>query len=168
MAAALISPLAATGQGGTSYTRERLLQVAHEIVEGAGYGALITLDAEGNPRVRVMDPFPPEGEMTIWFATNPNTRKVEEIRAEPKVTVYYFDPEALGYVTISGVARLVEDPAEKARHWKDEWKSFYPNREDAYLLIEVTPDWLEVVSVSHGVTGPDENWRPPRVVFEGG
>jgi len=115
-----------------------------------------------------MDPLPPEGEMTIWFATNPNTRKVEEIRRDPRVSVYYFDPQTLGYVTISGVAHLVDDPAEKARRWKDDWQAFYPNRPDGYLLIEFTANWLEVVSVSHSVTGPDDTWLPPRVEFRGG
>jgi predicted amidohydrolase YtcJ/general stress protein 26 len=148
-----------------TFERERLMEVARDIIDGARYGALVTLDANGEPRIRVMDPFPPEGEMTIWFATNPNTRKVAEIRAQPRVSVYYFDPASLGYVTISGLARLVEDPAEKARRWKEEWAAFYPDRAEGYLLIEVTADWLEVVSVSQGINGSDESWLPPRVDF---
>jgi general stress protein 26 len=168
-----LAPLTLFGQASSqenspSYTRERLLEVAHKVISEAGYAALITLDANGHPRVRVMDPFPPEGEMTIWFATNPHTRKVGEIRADPRVTLYYFDSNSLGYVTISGKARLVNDESEKARHWKEEWEAFYPNRADEYLLIEVTPDWMEVLSLSDGVTGSEENWTPPRVDFGGG
>jgi len=168
IAVALILPGPAAGQAGQGYTRERLLEVAHQIIDGARFNTLVTLDADGLPRIRPMDPLPPEGEMTIWFATNPNTRKVEEIRRDPRVSVYYFDPQTLGYVTISGVAHLVDDPAEKARRWKDDWQAFYPNRPDGYLLIEFTANWLEVVSVSHSVTGPDDTWLPPRVEFRGG
>ena len=45
--------------------------------------ALITLDSEGRPRVRVMDPFIPENDFTVWFGTNPKTRKVEQIKNNP-------------------------------------------------------------------------------------
>jgi hypothetical protein len=31
----------------------------------------------------------------------------------PRVTLYYFSSDPVGYVTISGRARLVDDPTEK-------------------------------------------------------
>ncbi len=40
--------------------------------------------------------------MVVWLATNPRTRKVAEIRRNPRVTLYYFDREAQAYVTIFG------------------------------------------------------------------
>jgi len=158
-------PLGAQGSG--DYTDDRLLEVAGEVIDAAGYATLATVDEDGRPRLRVMDPLPPGPGMVIWFATNPATRKVREIRANREVTVFYFDPGSLAYVTISGTARLVDDADEKAEHWKDAWARFYPNQSDAVLLIEVTPRWMEVVSVTHGVTGPDETWLPPIVEFGG-
>ena len=159
-------PVALKAQG-TEYTRERLLEVARDIIESARYATLATADEEGRPRLRIMDPLPPEPGMVVWLATNPATRKVREIRENPEVALLYFDPDAPGYVSIAGTARLVDDARQKARHWKEAWTAFYPDRGDAVLLIEVTPRWMEVVSVTHGVTGPDEDWRPPRVEFGG-
>ena len=154
------------GQATTAGTsREQLLATAREIMTTARYAALITTGADGRINARTMDPFTPAADMVIWFGTNPKSRKVRELRRNPRVTVYYFDPVAQAYVTIQGRARLVNDPGEKARRWKDEWKAFYPDREKSYLLIAVTPERLEVINVKTGLTGDPITWDPPTVRF---
>ncbi|MDH5415425.1 MAG: pyridoxamine 5'-phosphate oxidase family protein [Flavobacteriaceae bacterium] len=131
----------------------------------AMYCALITLDEEGRPRVRAMDPFKPEVDLTVWFGTNPNSRKVSQIKNDPRVTLYYLDNDASGYVMIHGMAQLVDDPKEKERRWKTEWKSFYPKKPEGYLLIKVIPEWMEIISTSRGIVGDKVTWKPPMVLF---
>lgn len=104
--------------------------------------------------------------MIVWFGTNANSRKVAELRRHPRVTLYYFDRDSQAYVTIDGRARLVNDASEKARHWKEEWKTFYPNRDKNYLLIEVRPERLEVVNTKKGLVGDPRTWLPPSVNFQ--
>lgn len=104
--------------------------------------------------------------MTVWLGTNSRSRKVAEIRRHRRVTLHYFNREDQAYVNISGIARLVNDPEEKARRWKDEWKDFYPDRAKDYLLIAVTPESMEVVSVKKGITGDPRTWKPPAVNFK--
>lgn len=134
-------------------------------MEAARYCALITVDAKGRTHARTMDPFQPDENMMIWLGTNSRSRKVQEIRRNSRVVLYYFDREGPAYVTISGTARLVNDPREKARRWKDEWKAFYPDREKGYLLIAVTPNELEIVSEKKGILGDSVRWTPPKVRF---
>ena len=145
--------------------RGRLIASARELMTTARYCALITIDANGRAQVRTMDPFPPDENLVVWLGTNPRSRKVKEIRRNPRVALYYFDAESQGYVTISGSARIVRDPKEKARHWKDEWKTFYPDREKDYLPIAVTPEKLEVVIEKKGIIGDPKTWKPPTVRF---
>lgn len=147
--------------------RERIITVAREIMAAARYCALITRDASGRAHARTLDPFPPDEQMIVWLGTNPRSRKVAEIRRDHRVTLYYFDRDGQSYVTIYGTARLVNNPAEKAKRWKDEWQAFYSDRAKDYLLIEVTPEQLEVVSVSKGIVGDARNWRPPSISFPG-
>jgi general stress protein 26 len=113
----------------------------------------------------MMDPFAPEENWRIWLATNPSSRKVNEMRRNPRVSLFYSDVASQGYVTVYGRARLVNDPKEKAKRWKEEWKDFYPNRAKAYLLIEVVPDKMEVVIVSKNVVGTSPSWSPLTVTF---
>ena len=145
--------------------RVKLIAAAREIMSDARYCALITVDTNGQAQARTMDPFPPGDDMVVWLGTNPKSRKVSEIGKNPRVVLYYFDLPSQSYVTISGTARTVDDPREKARHWKDEWKDFYPDREKGYLLIAVTPEKLEVVSVKKNITGDASTWNPPSVTF---
>lgn len=148
--------------------REKLIAAAREIMASARYCALITVDPSGRAQARTVDPFPPDENTAvwrIWLGTNPRSRKVREIRRRSHVTLYYFDRESQAYVTIHGIARLVNDPKEKAKRWKEEWKTFYPDRAKDYLLIVVTPEKLEVVNVSKGILGDPQTWKPPSVSF---
>jgi general stress protein 26 len=115
-----------------------------------------------------MDPFPPESDMTIWMGTNRKTRKVADIERDSRVTLYYYSPDASGYVTVTGRARLVDDAEEKAARWKNEWEAFYQDRASEYLLIQVVPERLEVVDYSRGIVGESGTWEPPSVEFRGG
>jgi general stress protein 26 len=145
--------------------RDKLIVAARGLMSTARYCALMTIDSRGRPQVRTMDAFPPDESLVVWLGTNPISRKVREIRKNPRVALYYFDAASEGYVSISGIARIVTDPKEKARHWKEEWKGFYLDRDKGYVLIEIKPTKLEVVIVKKGITGDPKTWKPPTVRF---
>lgn len=161
----VMAPNARCQESKKPLSQTELVAVAREIMATARYCALITFASTGHPSVRAMDPFAPDENMVVWLGTNSRSRKVAEIRRNPRVTLYYFDREGQGYVTISGIARLVHDPNEKARRWKDEWKAFYPDRAKDYLLIVVTPETLEVISEKSKILGDPKTWTPPSVSF---
>jgi len=163
----LVAPLRAYAQAENEKKpdRAKLIVAARELMVTARYCALITIDAQGRAQVRTMDPFPPDENLVVYLGTNPKSRKVREIRKNPRVNLYYFDSASQGYVSISGIARIVDDPREKARHWKEEWKGFYLDRDKGYALIVVTPERLEVVIVKKGIIGDPKTWKPPTVRF---
>ncbi len=137
-----------------------VLNAALDIITNAYYCSLITVDEQGVARSRIMEPFPPENNWEIWMATNPKSRKVGQLQNNNKVTLHYFDKENLGYVSLMGKAYLVHDNSQKEKYWKDAWEAFYANRTDAYLLIKFVPDWMEVISVKHGLNGDAVTWEP--------
>jgi general stress protein 26 len=99
------------------------------------------------------------------MATTPKSRKVGELRRNPKVTLYYFDEKTSSYVCLQGRAQLVDDPAAKAAHWKEQWKPFYKDRGAGLLLIRVQPEKLEVSSSASGMASDEATWAPPSVQF---
>lgn len=145
--------------------RTKTLDVARDIIKAARFAALITQAPSTGASARTIDPAPPDSAMVIRFVTNPRSRKVGELARDPRVTLYYFDAKALRYVTIAGRARPVRDSAEKARLWYAEWTPFYPGRERAAALFEVTPVRVEVVSEADRVVGDSVTWAPPVVRF---
>ena len=146
-------------------SRAELLGIAREVVAGAAFVSLATVDEDGHPAVRAMDAHPPDADWVVWLATNPASRKVEQLRARQRVALHYLDVGGASYVTLIGQARLVDDPAVKARHWKESWTPFYPDRDEGVLLIEVTPIRLEVVSAGRGAPGDAETWRAHIIEF---
>jgi len=144
---------------------KELKEAAAEIIKSSGTCALISLDNEGQPRARAMDPFTPAEDFTIWLGTNAKSRKVNQIKNDPRVTVYYLADDASGYVSIYGLAELIDDKKTKEKYWKPEWEAFYPNKQSDYLLIKVTPLWLEIISESNGINGDYETWAPSVVKF---
>lgn len=140
---------------------ERLEQVARRVVAAAPYPTFITTDATGRPQARTIQPSPPDSAWTVWFATNPRTRKVTEVQRDARVALHWFDQSTLSYVTLIGRARVVRDRATKAAHWNAAWDAFYPDRDASVVLIAVDAERLEVVSSTLGVSGDAATWRPP-------
>ena len=156
---------AAGPDGAEPGNQGRLLAAAREIITASRFCALVTIGADGAPNVRMMDAFAPDEDMVVWMGTNSASRKVEDLRHNPRVAVYYADPDAPGYVTIRGVARLVEDPDETRKRWKEEWKALYPKDRSNYILIEIRPQTIEVLNLAAGVGSDKESWEVPTIVF---
>jgi general stress protein 26 len=145
-------------------SRDSLLTYARMIVDSAKCRVFMTVDEEGKPRAREMSPFPPEDNWVIWLGTFPTSRKVKQIQNNPNVVVFYYDTKGMSYVSVSGKARLVNDPDLKAKYWKEGWKQFYPDRDTHYILIEVTPERLEVCSFKYHLFWNPEG-QPASVEF---
>ncbi len=159
-----VTTIALTMTWGRAQTTEsgRVLEAARETMSAARYCFLVTLDEAGQPQARLMDPFEPGTDLTVWLATNPKTRKVDQIRRDPRVTLAYSDAQGHGYVALIGRARLVEDLSERRRRWKPDWTPFYPDGPEGedYVLIEVTPSRIEVMSMSQNVADDPLGWKP--------
>ena len=161
---AAVLALVAAASAAQENSRAEKLEAARDIIETVRYGALATVDVDGQPRVRTVDPFPPTEDMTVWIATHPSTRKLAQIRANPRVTLYYTDPERAAYVTLMGRARIHEDAATKAKWKHPDVERFYPDYPEDYALIEVVPERLEVLG--RGIDADPRTWRPQSVRFE--
>jgi general stress protein 26 len=135
---------------------------AFDVMTAARYSTFVTVGADGQPQARIVDPLVSRGETSIWIATNPLTRKVEEIRRDPRVTLTFFNQAGGEYVTVIGTAHIVTDAAEKAKRWKPEWAPFYKDqtRGPDFLLFEVRPSRLEISAPGRGMISDPKAWRP--------
>jgi general stress protein 26 len=163
--AATVSALLLAAPALAQPSRPPLEPIARGIVASVAYPTFITTDASGRPQARTVQPLPPDSSWTVWFATNPRTRKVREITRDPRVVLHYFDPATLSYVSLIGRARVVRDRATKDEHWTTAWNAFYPDRDTSVVLIAVRAERLEIVSSTLGVSGDAATWRPPTVML---
>ena len=145
-------------------TREEKLTAALKLMAKDINAALVTVDSEGQPRARTVEPVSPEDDWTIWVATNPLTRKVTEIVENSKVTLYYDDDDAGTYLAIMGTATIHDDPESKARLKHRLLGVFWPDYPEGYLLISVKPVWLEIMTPEIPLDA--KTWQPQAVRFD--
>lgn len=126
---------------------------------------MVTVNAQAQPYARVMDPLDPDENFEVWLATNPRSRKIEHLNANPNVVLHYIDQLDNGYVSLYGKAEMVRDSIMIKEHWKPEWDQFYPNRNSDCVLIKVKPTRLEIINYRAGITGDPLTWQPTVITF---
>lgn len=162
-AAAQVEAMAASPRPAS--TREFRLAVARRVMIAARFSSLVTNGVDGRAQARIVDPLPPGPAMEVYIATNPKSRKVSEIRRDRRVTLLYFDPATMAYVTVMGEAEEVTGSAREG-HYKDEWAGFFPrDQPGTWTLYRIRPKRLEVVSAGDGLSGDGVTWRPDAVEF---
>ena len=78
---------------------------------------------------------------TVWFFTDKNSDKVEELRGDEPVHLAYSDPDDNVYLTLSGRARVSTDRAKMEELMNPMVKSWYPEGVDSprICLLKFTP-----------------------------
>jgi general stress protein 26 len=135
-------------------TVEYVLEVAKHMITATEYCFLMTQGPAGQIHARLMQPFAPEEDITLWFGTSPRSRTVRDIQQHTQVTVAFHQAIAHAYVALGGAARIEDNLTARQQRWREEWRAFFPagpTGED-YVLIQVVPSRLEVMSFVRQVT----------------
>ena len=125
------------------------------LMERAQAAYLTTVDEASFPQVRAMlnlrnkKQWPAlagafdghEQDLLIYFSTNTSSAKIAQIRANPRVGVYFCDPPQFHGLMLSGVVEIVTDPQLKRQFWQEGWKVYYPAGVDDpdYTLLRLSP-----------------------------
>ena len=114
------------------------------LMEGTPVAYLTNVDEDGFPQTRAMfnlrnkekwpklvPLFVDHGDdFMIIFSTNTSSTKIEQMKENPKVSVYYCQPEEWKGVMLSGAIEIVSDLSLKKSLWHDGWEKYYPKGYD--------------------------------------
>ncbi len=81
----------------------------------------------------------------IWFKTDKNFRKTQQLIANPRVAMCWNGTQVEGTARITGL--VTEEPGRKFEKLYKEhlWQSYNAySHEDTEVLVEVTPDFVEI------------------------
>lgn len=106
--------------------RNEAIKKLGEMIEGIQFAMLTTVEADGTLRSRPMATQRVEFDGTLWFFTRASAPKVDEVRGDEHVNVSYANPEDQRYVSVSGTAEVVRDPAKIAELWSPALKAWFP------------------------------------------
>jgi general stress protein 26 len=132
---------------------EYLLEVAKATIRATSYYFLITLGDTGQAHARLMQPFAPKEDLTIWSGASPKSRKIRDIRQDRQVTLAFHDPADTAYVALVGSAQVEDDLNERLQRWREEWGAFFPAGPagDDYGLIHCIPWCIELMNLARHV-----------------
>jgi general stress protein 26 len=63
---------------------------------------------------------------SLWFFMSRRSGPVDDLKAQPIVNISYADPSADTYLSVSGTAAVVEDPARKNELWNKATEAWFP------------------------------------------
>lgn len=136
--------------------KEKVEKHITEIISGTNHAVLATI-AGDEPWVRYVMTFNVEDTFKLQISTALKSRKVEQIKKNPKVhlTMGSAPGEEMGpYLQYAGTAAVKCDEKTKKEHWHDDLKMYFKGPEDPnYCVIEVEPRRIEVMGVT-------KDWSP--------
>lgn len=97
---------------------------------------LTTMDENGELRSRPMATNSISEEGIVYFFTEANAPKIEELDTNNKVNISYIDRDEQVYVSISGYASQMKDKNKIAELWTPYMKAWFPKgKEDPNLCL---------------------------------
>ena len=82
----------------------------------------------------------PDDDGTLWFFTEQDSSKVQEVKEDRHINLGYSKPEDNLYVAITGTAQVVSDRAKIKELWSEGLRAWFPNGSDDpnIALLKVT------------------------------
>jgi general stress protein 26 len=125
-----------------------------ELIKDVRVCMLTTAEQDGTLRSRPMATQELKGDFegVLWFFTEIDSGKVDEVERERHVNLAYSKPGDQVYVSISGNARIMRDRAKAAELWTPVLKAWFPKGlEDPQLaLLRVEATEAEYWEAPHG------------------
>jgi general stress protein 26 len=150
-----------------------VLDSAEALIQRDSSVGMVTVDADGRPRIRTVRAFRRAGpasdreRFTVFVLTRLSTRKVGQIAQNSLVTLYFNEDQRVTYATIMGRATVHRDPTHpRLQGFLDSMtvRFFWPDYPRDFVIVEVEPQWLEFIGP--GLWNDPDTWRPQAVVFE--
>jgi general stress protein 26 len=66
----------------------------------------------------------------LWFVTDIESHKVDELEQEPQVNLGYFNGKSYEWVSVSGIARVSTDRALIRSLYQSDWKAWFGELDD--------------------------------------
>ena len=110
--------------------RETALAELARLIEGIPVAMVTTRADDGmlGSRPMLLERLEPDGALT--FLTHLSSEKVRESARDPRVNVAFVSDKGDHYVSVSGVAEAVHDPARMHALWKPTYRAWFPGGPD--------------------------------------
>ena len=151
-------------------SQEHALKTVKILLDKAKYGFYISQGNDGWASTRYVQPITDwiDGELCVWVGTSASSRKVEETRNNPQVTMGFGNDPAGANLIIYGTAEISNDPVLCRKYWKPAWRLFFPEgpKSDDLVVIRIKPKRIELMDFKRNII-PEPFGLKPLVLEQG-
>lgn len=136
------------------HSKSEAIDVIREKTRGTHIATLITVDTDKTPCARPMATQEIDYTGVVTFMTDKNSKKINEIKNSPQVTLSYTPGNDITFVNLTGNATVVEDREKIKQLWSSFHEAWFDGPTDPRItLIEVDIERLEYWDYSGGKVG---------------
>ena len=111
-----------------------------KLIRGIDIAMLTTAQPDGTLRSRPMVTQETEFDGDLWFITSAGSGKMQEIAKDQHVNLSYADPEHHRYISCSGTARIIRDPAKARQFFTPRHRMWFPDGPDDPGIVMLKVD----------------------------
>jgi general stress protein 26 len=106
-------------------TTTKKLEELDKLIEGIETAMFTTRRQDGHLVSRPMATQERIPEADVWFVTDADTHKLDELVLDPHVNCSYFNNKTREWVSVSGVARISRDRKRIRQLYKPDWRIWF-------------------------------------------
>ena len=142
------------------------LDEMYELVGDIEIALMTTRRPDGMLVTRPMATQKREPLADLWFVTDIQTHKVDELRDDPHVGLGYYSDKTKEWVSVSGTATISQDRAMIKKLYQPDWKAWFNDDGGAKDGSPDDPRLALILVEARSVTYMKAKHSRPRVLFE--
>ena len=156
----------AADQNREDATPTKKIEELYELIEGIEIAMFTTRRADGHLVSRPMATQTQAEGTDLWFVTDVESHKLDELEADPHVNLAYYRDRSKEWVSVSGTAIVSQD--RKAIHelYRPDWKAWFGDEGGARNGGPDDPRLALILVDVHSVTFLKVDKPRPIVLFE--
>lgn len=103
---------------------EKKLDELYDLIEGIDIAMFTTRRADGHLVSRPMQTQEHTSGVDLWFMTNIEAHKLDDLMTDPHVNVAYYDSSSREWVSVAGLASVSTDRELVRELYKPDWKAW--------------------------------------------
>ena len=147
-------------------TNEKQLDELYDLIEDIRVAMLTTRRPDGQLVSRPMATQDHTGDADVWFATDIESHKLDELEHDPHVNVAWYDSGSHEWVSLSGTARISRDRDRIRELWKPDWQAWFPKLDETRDGSADDPRIALILVDAERVTYQKHDRPTPVVLFE--
>jgi len=116
-------------------TQESSRDLVWKYVKQVGTCMMVTMNADGGVRARPMRGTIDEPGGAIWFFTDRDTDKDEDVTRDARACLTFADTHEQTYVSLSGRISLIHNRDQIAAHWNEGAEAYFPAGKDDNTVV---------------------------------